>query len=253
MVLYINFRYFYPFTLLILRKSGANVENSQEKVDNQLQLLLGDTSEMELRPDLGLPTPVGEKHVPTPQQRIDAKNQRLPTTLENTQISKISHSDNNDVENSAISNKSSSSMKVSLALFSNKKKRKQELHTTKNKAKRNDLDTLEYDGGDIMVSDTSIDEISAKDKERKNEYKKCDPDDGDLNLSSSKLAQTKTTYARSRRPFSNSPASSIHSPAPYRTPSYSPAAFSLPSPFSPFPATPQSTGMIDQEQPTDIR
>ena len=81
--------------------------------------------------------------------------------------------------------------------------------------------------------DAIVDVSSKRKKEQKSDPNKTDPDTDDINFSRSKLSETKTTYARRKRPF-GTPGSSIHSPAPYETPSYAPSPFSLSSPSSPF-------------------
>ena len=112
-------------------------------------------------------------------------------------------------------------MKVSAALF----KTKNSLKLTRPKKRR-------ISENDKLI-DAIVDEGPNRNKEGKSESNQVDPDADEITLSRSKLSETKTTYARRKRPFIQTPGSSIHSPAPYDTPSYAPSPYSLPSPLTP--------------------
>ena len=85
-----------------------------------------------------------------------------------------------------------------------------------------------------MHIDSITKDTTSKQNDEKSDSKSHKHDDDDFNLCSSNRAQPRATYARSKRPSINTPGSSIHSPAPYRTPSYGAASYSIPSPLSPF-------------------
>ena len=244
--------------------SSANKGRHHEDDNNQVELLLTDTSNVELRPNLGPPSP---KTLNTIDENIheDALTSCSKIHKQNKIEGKLiiggeKHSSNKEPTNDNESkvefhpHKSSSNIKVSLDLFSSKKKRK-EIKTRKRKLKPPEQSNIDVSDGEDsdMKTDDSSEEGNDKGKSCQPVSKQCDPLDDDLNLSASKLAQTKTTYVRSKRPFISTPSSSIHSPAPYRTPSYSPVSYSLPSPLSPFPQSQTTVKKIAEDHQIDVR
>ena len=125
----------------------------------------------------------------------------------------------------------SKNIKVSLSLFKSKSSRK--MQVTK-KRKMSESETILEESLVSYDKDAIIDESPRRNKKQKSDPNQIDPDTDDISFSRSKLSETKTTYARRKRPFSQTPGSSIHSPAPYETPSYAPSPFSISSPLSPF-------------------
>ena len=129
-------------------------------------------------------------------------------------------------------------MKVSWALFKSKNNRRP---TASKKRKISENESIYDESFECNNHDMAIDEDQSRNKEEKSKSNQVDAISHDISFSPSRLSETKTTYVRKRRPFSNTPGSSIHSPAPYNTPSYAPSTplyslspCSLPSPLSPF-------------------
>ena len=125
----------------------------------------------------------------------------------------------------------SKNMKVSLSLFKSKSSRKKPV--TK-KRKISESESILEECLVCKNKDSIIDESQTRRKENKSDLNQIDHDTDDISFCRSKLSETKTTYARRKRPILHTPGSSVHSPAPYETPSYAPSPFSISSPLSPY-------------------
>jgi hypothetical protein len=217
----------------VSKQLPASPENQDLNNDSPQHMLFSNTSNMELSPDFGRPilTDINDC----------SETMQLPhTTSLNVNKRLLSESEQSDQNNDSLINEMphtpqsnySASMKVSATLFTSKKNKKHS-HIRKRKIVQSSIDEPNLEESNMHI-DITTKTSKSKQSDEKSDPKSHKQDDDDFNLCSSKRAQPRATYARSRGPSINTPGSSIHSPAPYRTPSYSAASYSIPSPLSPF-------------------
>ena len=130
------------------------------------------------------------------------------------------------------------------------KKNKKHPHLRKRKFNQTSLNESNEGGSNVDIT-LSIEALQCNEKQQQSDSKLLNHDD--FNLCSSKRAIPRATYARSKRPSINTPGSSIHSPAPYRTPSYTGVSYNIPSPLSPFSTIQPQASKISTDHTIDTR